>query len=427
MRRFIRSSIAIYALLFASCLTVVSGVSRPMSFALFAVVFASVLLWTWQDGSLTIAFDPSILAGTLLVWFVLIVGFLGSPSTSGFLRLGAFVGVSGILLFVFPNTFKSADIYRAVAWIGASFVVISLPTAIVGELGPLGVWGRSTLFGVQYFIPTSMFDNPNMLGAIATLGAIGAVGELLSARATISKVRETMVPIYDAAIAEALAGICALGVVISTGRASLLALIAGIGVCVLIYSFGRDVAAAVTIVGGIVFLSAIGTAAQLIPGPEVFQSIGLSGRGVLWQSVIRAVGEHPLLGWGPGADGQVLAEFVPSDSRYVGYEPHNSYIRMFFISGLIGGVGYLILCLSTLRTALADATPHGATTAAMVVSVFVLLVFNGATLFGLHPVSVVGALTVGFVQLSSRNTRSIQIHRTLNLHKIRSSIRRYVN
>jgi O-antigen ligase len=419
-------SVAIYALLSASYLTVADGISRPLSFVWFAVVFAAVTLWIWRDGSLTIAFHPTILAGALLVWFALVVGFLGSPSASGFLRLGAFVGISGVLLFVFPNTFTSTGVYRAVAWVGASLVVVSLPTTVVGEFGPLGIWTTGTLFGVQYFIPTSVFDNPNMLGAIAAMGTIGAAGGLLTAQTT-PEGRDRRTPTYDGVILGALAGICALGVVLSTGRAALLALVAGVGVLLFTRWFGRNVTAAVTIVGGIVFVGALGVAARLLPGPELLQSIELSGREVLWRAVVRAVGERPLFGWGPSADGQALAEFVPSDSRYVGYNPHSSYFRMFFIGGLIGGIGYLILCLSALRTALADATPHGITTAAMVVSVFLLLVFNGATLFGLHPVSVVGALTVGFAQLGSGTAKSIHIPHTLSFKNLSSSVKQYIS
>lgn len=427
MRRSIQSSIVIYALLFASCLTVIDGFSRQLSFLWFAVVFAAVMLWVWWDDSLTIAFHPTILAGTLLVWFALVIGFFGSPSVSGLLRLGAFIGVSGIFLFVLPNTLASSDVYRAVAWIGASFVVVSFPTTIVGEIGPLGIWGTGRLFGVQYFIPTSVFDNPNLLGAIAAMGAIGATGELLSTRTTTSRGRDARMPTYDVAIVEALVGICALGVALSTGRAALLVLVAGIGMLLFTHWFGHTVAVVVTVAVGIVFVGVIGVAARLLPGPEMLQSIELNGRGVLWHAIIRAVGERPLLGWGPGADGLILAEFVPSDSGYVGYNPHSSYFRMFFIGGIVGGIGYLVLCLTALRTALADATPSGTTTAAMIVSVFLLLVFNGATLFGLHPISVVSALTVGFVQLDSQTTRYIHIPRTLFFKRSRSFIREQRN
>jgi O-antigen ligase len=427
MRRSVRSSIAIYTLLSATYLTVVGGVSRLLSFVVFAAVFAAILLWVWWDGSLTIAFHPTVLAGALLVWFALVVGFLGSPSASGFLRLGAFVGISGVLLFVLSNTFAPADVYRAVAWVGALLVVVALPTAVLGELGPLGIWRTNTLFDVQYFVPMSVFDNPNMLGAIAAMGGIGAVGELLSARTAVSNGRDTRVAVSEAVIAIALAGICALGVVLSTSRGALLTLVVGIGVCVFIHGFGRTVAAVATAFGGLVFLGTIAVAARLLPGPEVFQSIDLSGRGVLWHAVIQAVGERPLFGFGPGATEDTLAAFVPEDSRYRGSAPHSSYFRMFFIGGLVGGIGYLVLCLSALRTALADATPQGATTAAMVVAVFVILVFNGATLFGLHPVSVVGALTVGFAQRSSDKTRSFHVPRTLPHNEIESAIQQRVD
>lgn len=409
MRRSLHSSVAVYALLIAACLTVVDGIPRLYTFVVFGAVFVTVLWWVWRNGSLTLAAHPTILAGTLLVWVALTIGFFRSPSAFGFLRLGAFVGVSGVLLFGFSNTFAPADVYRAIGWVGASFVVVSLPTIVVGELGPLGIWQRDTLFGVGYYIPTSVFNNPNTFGAIAVMGAVGAAGELLSARTTVPKLRDVRTPVYDAAVAEALAGLCGVGVVLSAGRGAILALVVGVGVLLVIYGFGRNVAAVATVVGGLAFLMAIGTAAGLLPGPAVFERIDLSGRGILWQSALRAVVERPVFGWGPGAGEDVLAEFVPDDSRYDGAAPHSSYIRMFFIGGLVGGIGYLVLSLGALRAALVDATPQGATTAAMLVAISVILVFEGVTIFGLSPVSVMGAFTVGFAQLSARKTRSIHL------------------
>ncbi|UOO94988.1 O-antigen ligase family protein [Halococcus dombrowskii] len=406
MRQF-QSTIAIYALLTAACLTLVEGVSRPISFVWFAVVFTGICVWIWWTGEPTLAANPPILASTLLIWFALTISFLSSPNISGLLRLGAFIGISGGLIFGFSNVFNPANVYRAVAWVGASVTLISLPTVFVGELGPLGVWRTATLFGVSYSIPLSVFDNPNTLGLIAAVGATGAAGEVLSARSTVSKVDNSQEIIVDGVIAEVLLVICTLGVVFSTGRGALLALVVGVGILLFIYGFGRDIAAIATVCGGLVLVGAIAIAAHLLPGPEIFQNIDLSGRGVLWRSVIQAVGERPLFGFGPGATDDALSQFVPEDSGYVGVAPHSSYFRMFFIGGIVGGIGYLSLCVSALRRALIDATPQGATTAAMIVAIFVMLIFEGVTVFGLHPVSVMGALTIGFVQLSDRTTRSI--------------------
>jgi len=413
MDQSLKSSIAIYALFFTSCLTLIDGVSRLVSFGIFGIVFASVLIWAWQKGSLVIAFQPSILAGTMLVWFALIVGFLRAPSADGFLRLGAFVGISGFLLFGFSSVFTLTEVYRSVAWVAATFVIIGLPTTVLGPLGPIDVWQSGTLFGVRYFIPMSLFDNPNTLGAIAAMGGVGAVGEFLSNRSHVRTLQDMKQPLADMVLAEILAGLCAFGVVLSTGRGAMLALLAGVSVLLFIFGLGRGIAATATLIGGVVFTGAIAAAAGLIPGPSFFQSVDLSGRGVLWRSIMRALGERPLFGYGPGAGKDILAEFVPSGSRYKGSAPHSSYLRMFFVGGLVGGIGYLVLCLGALQAALANATRSVATTSGMLISIFLLLVFNGATIFGLNPVSIVGALTVGFVQSSSHKTRSYRVVQSL--------------
>ena len=411
MRRPLRT-FAIYALLIAACLTVVSDISRMLSFVVFAVVFAVILGIVWRDGEITVAAHPAILAGTLAVWGALIVGFVSAPTVSGLLRLGAFIGISGSLLFILPSFFTAGDVFRALAWVSASLVVVALPTVFVGELGPFGIWGTDTLFGATYYIPMSVFDNPNLLGAVAALGAVGGVGEVLSTQTPMPMVSDQRKGIFSNITIGVLVGICGLGVVLSTGRAALLALVAGVGVIVTANLFGRRVVAALTVLGGLTLIGVTAIAANLLPGPALFENIGLSGRGMIWEAILRAVSERPLFGFGPGADGSILAEFFTEDPGNASTAPHSSYFRMFFIGGLVGGIGYLVVHLSALWVGIANITPQKATAVAMAVSVSVLLIFSGVLLFGLHPVSVVGALAVGTVQLGTQATRSVRLSRT---------------
>lgn|GEM_PF-4548271 len=71
-------------------------------------------------------------------------------------------------------------------------------------------------------------------------------------------------------------------------------------------------------------------------------------------------------------------------------------IRFFFIGGVVGGVGYLLLCASTLRAAL-TADP---TTLALVVAALVVFVFETGSVFGLAPFSFLSALAFGYAQRS---------------------------
>lgn len=376
--------VAAFALVLAACVTVIPDIPAPVSFAVFGVVFVAVgALGILDERSLlTVTARPSVLVGALMVWLALCIGLVKSPTFSGVLRVGAFVVFTGAAFFVLPSLIPHRDIYRATTVIAATFSVFGIITAATGAVGTLGIYRWTSLSGVAYAIPLSLFGNPNTLASVALLGALAASGIAL-----LHRPNETPTSRGGAAI---LAAICALVVVLSGSRAALLALIAGGGVLVVARTGNPQMTTFVT-VGGLTVLVGILAGAAIV-------GVNFSGRLELWNAAIHGVAARPLFGWGPGADAATLAQFLPPDSRFAGrFGTHSSYFRLFFIGGIVGGIGYLLLCLSSLRGALAAAN-RDATTLALVVGVFVFFIFENGTLFGLSPISFVGALAVGYAQ-----------------------------
>lgn len=389
-----QATAAAYLLVFASVATLVPEIPRPVSFVLFGLVFVGVLAWGALDDARTLAISycPSVLAGAAVIWTVLTLGFIRSPAFDGLLRLGAFVVVTGGALFVLPSLIPRRDVYRALASVATALVVCGLLVVFLGEIGPFGVWRTESVGGFAYHVPLSVFGNPNTLGLIAALGALAAAGEVC--RGTRG--------------AWVLATVCALGAVASTSRTALLALCAGVGVLVVAHTAGRRMATMATLGGLAAVAGAVAIITGVVPGPAVLAEVSLSGRGELWAAAGQAVLERPVLGWGPGADASTIAPFLPESSQRSTSGPHSSYVRMFLAGGLVGGLAYLGLCAGALRQSLMAAHEH-ATTLSLVVCVLVVTIFSGVTLFGVHPVSFVGALGVGYAQESGARRVAVDV------------------
>lgn len=390
-----RETTAAVALVLAACVTVIPDIPRPASLALFGFVFIVAAGRLFLDGrpSLTVMARPGALVGTLAVWVALGVGFATSPSADGLLRIGAFVGFSGAALFVLPSLISRQATYRAITVIAAAFAALGIITAFAGPVGTLDIYRRTSIASVAYAIPLSVFANPNTLGRVGLLGAVAAGGIALSP-ATTTTTRNR----GGAAI---LGLICALAVVLSASRASLVALVAAGGVLAVARLARPTVVSAVTL-GGLAALAAV-LAAVVVVAPTV-----LTGRADLWVAALDATATRPVFGWGAGAGAEQLAAFLPPGSRFAGFGTHNSYVRLFFIGGIVGGVGYLLLCASALRGALTT-TDHDTTTLALVVAVLVVFAFENGSVFGIAPASFVGALAFGFAQHDASGVGSLAI------------------
>ncbi|HET7322724.1 MAG TPA: O-antigen ligase family protein [Halococcus sp.] len=378
-----RRQIAAYALVLAACATVIPDIPRFVSFTVFGVVFVAVGAWALLDTqTLTITARPGVLVGTLAVWLALVVGLVRTPTLGGSLRVGAFVVFTGAALFVLPSVIPRRDVYRATASAAAAFVFLGLLAAVFGALGPVGVYRHVAIVGVSYGIPLSLFANPNTLASVALLGGLAASGIALSRRFDEPSTRGRS--------AAVLAGVCVLAVALSGSRAALLALVAGGGVLAVAQVGGPRTTTLVTL-GGLAALVGVLVIAAVA-------GVNFSGRLELWDAAIRGLFARPVFGWGPGADAATLAEFLPSDFRLAGrYGTHSSYFRLFFIGGIVGGIGYLLLCASGLRGALAAADRDG-TTLALCVAVLVFFIFENGTVFGIAPASFIGALVIGYAQ-----------------------------
>jgi O-antigen ligase len=349
------------------------------------VLFVGTLIATDR---FAVGYHWAVLLPMLLIWAVFVLTTALDPTRGGVLRLGAFTVITGVNLFVIPAVLDRTALHDAIAYIAGAFVLIGLPTVFIGAYGIAGftITPHHTNFeflgpGVVLNTPTSVFDNPNYLSSVAAIGAVAAGAKLGRSRALL---------------ATGLVGLNVIGVVLAGGRAGLLALVVA-GVLYIIYHrLGRTAMATLVVLGALAVVVGFAMVFSIIPGPSTIANINLGDRRIIWRAVYEAVADRPVIGWGPGDDSELLAAYL-RDSVDV-TTTHNSYLRVFLISGILGGGAYLALSISEVIIGVRRADSEAVFTFLLLVAFLIIQLFEGMTIFGLSLLSILGALFVGYVQ-----------------------------
>src|SRR5699024_9685577 len=242
-----------------------------------------------------------------------------------------------------------------------------------------------------YHIPSSIFMTSNLVAALGALGAIAAGAEWTRERTTLAAV---LVVVNGAAV------------FITISRSGLLALGAAVGLY-LAYRLYDVRGLAVASIGGLAALALlILTILDAIYIPVV-SSIPSTGRDILWKATIQAVAQRPVIGWGLGSDAAVIDQWI-SVARYQNFGTHNSYLRMFLIGGIVAGVSYLVLTItslvSSLREVYAERNPfddmpiEAVFVVIFLATFFVRQAFSDPTMYGVNSLSTIGAIAVGYTQ-----------------------------
>jgi O-antigen ligase len=336
---------------------------------------------------LPVRVHPTIAAPLVVLWVLFALTTLLDPSTAGLRRLPAYVFASAGCAFVLPATLARENAYRVVAVAGAFLTLIGLPTVVFGTMtiGPITLWTNPNeaypLFGVwSVYTPASIFEQPNPLALLATVGLLSALG-------IVRRTRD----FRERAVFAVTAVLCAIGVRVTTSR-TMWGALAAVALLYVVYRVtGRDWRA-------LAGTTAVGIAALVGFFPEPFAlAVDLGKRGVGWDATIAAASQRPLIGWGPGNTSMAVNRVSPLAYPLTG----SSYFRIFAMAGVIGGVVYLVLCTGALRCALSRVRPGrdaGFVTLALLVVVLVAQAFQGLTLFGLSLLSSFGIFVVGISQ-----------------------------
>jgi O-antigen ligase len=227
---------------------------------------------------------------------------------------------------------------------------------------------------------TSVFENPNQLGAIALVGTIAAFEEYWSTQS------------YTATV---LLGANLIGLFFSDYRTWWLVLLA-VGSLFVVYSlFGRKWTLLAALgrfsTMGVMLLIAFG----VIPGPAMLTELSLNNRRELWTISFHALQERPLVGHG-----------FMGTADYVG-NPHNSFIRAFVAFGVIGGVVYTLFVLWVAVGSVRDAnTKLRFVLAALLVAFVFVQITNQLTFIGISMRSSLIAIAIGYYLSSGQHRGS---------------------
>ncbi|RJT00194.1 O-antigen ligase [Halococcus sp. IIIV-5B] len=373
--------------LLSSVLLAATPISSGTGYMLATGVYIIVLAISFARGTLAVRFDRAILLPIVALWVVFLVEYWFHPGGRATFRTGAYIVFSALNLFVIPATFSREGFVDALAAIAAVVAGIALPlvwfgVTYQGEL--LGLWHGSTQMN-------SILTNPNYLSALSAFGFVACFGVARSRRRRWLAV---------------IGGICCLvGFGVSQGRAAILGTVAAIVILAVYRTYGTRAVAGVVAIG--IAGAVVGFRLTLGPiaGIDVTQNIGnqLNNRGELWNAAVRAILDRPILGYGLVDDGPILAAYgapTPGDNVF---SAHNSYLRMFLMTGVVGGVLYLLVCLAALRQALRTMARSTSTDSLSVFLpllcvVLILELFSNSPIFGVSFVSVFGALVVGYSQ-----------------------------
>lgn len=376
--------LAFSILFFSGLLVPQSTIPQYLAYAATLAVYFVVLLYILSERSPLLQF-PRWAGATIGVIALVGCSHLAiNPSVEMVLRAPIFLVIAIVNITYLPNIIPVRYFYSLLARLSAIVVCIGLlpllglPTT-VGWVD-ISLWGgRVSLFSVQFNPITSVFNNPNHLGFLSLVGILCASAERR---------------LYRTRVSLGLLSVSALGLLLAYYRAGWLALTAFVLIYLSYRVWGKRGVIFTTLVGGVSVLVLLAVIFQILPGPAILQTHGLNGRRELWLAGVTAFQEYPVFGQGFGMASSAIQPYLSTMERM---SVHNSFLRMFIETGLIGGGAYLIFHLLVItRVARSISTERSAFLLGLVVAFTVVQLFTGFTMFGISMQSTVVSLGYGY-------------------------------
>jgi hypothetical protein len=372
---------------------------EPYLFAVQAVLSGLLLVVLYRSFSPGYGLAESRRVSTLVIWLLLVAVCVTARDPRRYrpvqwLALGCLATVTGIFFYhglagttrvpfwfgavmvvgiaVVPQYLSRTTFLWAANRYAAVVILLALPAYVLGEYT---LFGLSFGFMRSYTIPVvdyevraarSLYVNRNAFAVAAFGGFLAAVGEFHRA-ATSDR------PVWTVVVPAALFGINALGLAISFGRVLWVVTPMAVGVYLAYLAWGRR-AVPLAVVAGFAYL-VVGIAAVhtgLAPIGEDTPT-----RAERWYPAVAAILDDPsLLGEGFVNTTAYIAPYIETAKpffveNYTASEapgsPHNAYLRTTIRAGLLGGLAYLTLVVSSLVSGAQEVRRrHGDATVAVI-------------------------------------------------------------
>lgn len=309
--------------------------------------------------------------------------------------------VMSVCLLILPQLVPRQLFLWALSRVAVVVVLLGLATY---ALGAYTIWDLQVQFQGTFTIPLvdlevrairSLFVNRNTFAMVVLAGLVGAISELHGRYGR----HDTAVPL----VPTALVAINAIGFVLSFGRALWVigVVVFGIYGASLLYGH-RAVPAAVTggvvyLLGGILLVYVAVRAGLLASDP--------SDRFHLWRASWAAITDPPMLfGAGTASPADVILAYRDSESPV---SPHNSYFSVLIRTGLVGGLAYIAIVVTSLLEGVRRYRDVDAAVLSLAAGFAAHQVFEAYTMLWWTTGSVYASLAIGFLLFGGARTGSV--------------------
>jgi len=308
-----------------------------------------------------------------------------APTIPDAIRLISLLTFTTANLFVIPRVISFRNFCIVITRLSVVLILIGfLPFLGIHLWIPfidLSLWG-SQLYWYPSLPPiTSVFVNPNQLGALALVGSITALGEYWERGMRTSSL---------------FLAINFVGLLFTNYRTGWAAFVAALGLFVVYSLWGRKTLVMAAVCGLSTITVLLLMVFNVIPGPAFLAELSLNGRRELWTESYYAFRAYPI--WGLNFQG--VSEIVGN--------PHNSFLRMFIGFGVFGGVLYITLTAGTvIGSARVARTPYRVILVMVLTALCIIQIFNQLSFVGISMRSSLIAIMMGYY-ISGAQKFSIQ-------------------
>jgi O-antigen ligase len=237
--------------------------------------------------------------------------------------------------FILPNYINKYSFFKYISSIGALLVIIALPAHIFDDYSLLWItvdtFNSSTesILGTHKLMNSIIDGSPNRLAYILFVSVIGA----LYIADEHSKNEGVILLIVNS-----------VGLVLTVSRASIGVTLLSIILYYLYKNFPQQnwiITSGLLVTYSILFLYIF----NILPISDLSSLVGFSTRRTIWNSILLAVQEKNLLGWGLYDESGIIQNYHPQG---LSYTAHNAYLSFYLSNGLFGLFLYLFLIIYTL-------------------------------------------------------------------------------
>lgn len=289
--------------------------------------------------------------------------------------------VMSVSMLLIPQAIDRSVFFVAVRNLSTILVLIGLPAIVAGPYSLFGttvgyLWKVDLpVLSAQLYPLQSIYTNPNFLSVLLLSGMLASL-YLHDANPTNYSPFVFLVNV--------------IGLLLTQSRSAILVGVFAVLGYLLYKAWGTPLFRLAVLGGG--FLS-VGSLLLIVTGVGPLAQISLSSRREIWKAGIEVLLENPLIGYG-----QVPLKHIIEAELGFPRSPHNSYLRVFLETGIVGGIAYAWLIISILfHHVRLPLNEKRVISFLLALSVATVMVFETFVLGGVGSSSIIASMALGYV------------------------------